>query len=134
VVLVQIPELMRYIFGPLPTAVCICQLWVKNVTFLNAMLFYDAIIVTNYIFIFWLKNPAAFKDDYWNIFLNKWVLGVSSISQLVFMLVPGNQPLNFFICTGLNPIIQLKNKINYTIVIVQVSILFMFYMCIFLRK
>ncbi len=118
--LVQIPELFRYTFGPLPSVVCICHLWIKNVTSFNGMLFYDGILLTNYIFIFRLKNPAAFQDDFWNNFLNKWILGCSSLSQLIYILMPGNQPLNFFLCSGIRPNIQSKTKINYISLIVLV--------------
>ncbi len=120
-VLVQIPELMRYIFGPLPIVVCIFHLWIKNVTFLIAMLFYDGILLTNYLFIFWLKNPSAFKDDFWNNFFNKWVICFGTVSQLIFLMMPGNQPLNFFLCSGMNPKIQYQTKVNYTMVFVQVG-------------
>lgn len=114
------PELLRYIVGPLPGIVCFCHLWLKNVVFSNGILIYDGIILTNYIFIFWLKNPAAFRDDFWNIFINSWIICFSFVTQLIFMWTPGNQPLNFFLCTGTYPNVNNPKKINYVLVIAQV--------------
>jgi hypothetical protein len=36
-----------------------------------------------YLFIFWLKNPAAFNDEFWGKFLNWSVVILSWISQVM---------------------------------------------------
>jgi hypothetical protein len=36
-------------------------------------LYFDLIILSRYVYIFHLKNPAAFDDDFWALFLNLWV-------------------------------------------------------------
>jgi hypothetical protein len=38
----------------------------KNVVSVQLMLFLDCIVFARYVYIFWLKNPAAFHDDFWN--------------------------------------------------------------------
>jgi hypothetical protein len=38
------------------------------------ILYYDAIVIFRYLFIFRLKNPAAFKEDFWSLFVFVWVL------------------------------------------------------------
>jgi hypothetical protein len=53
----------------------------------QGMLFLDCIMVTRYTFIFWLKNPAAFQDEFWSLFINLWVVGFSWIAQLVFEVI-----------------------------------------------
>jgi hypothetical protein len=35
-----------------------------------------------------LKNPAAFQDDFWNVFLNVWICGFAVITQFVVHQVP----------------------------------------------
>jgi len=67
------------------------------------VIFYDCIVLCRYIFIFWLKNPAAFKDDFWSAFLNLWVVLVSVLYNLAWALLPGNQPLPYYFCTGIDP-------------------------------
>ncbi len=38
----------------------------KNVVSVQLMLFLDCIVFARYVYIFWLKNPAGFHDDFWN--------------------------------------------------------------------
>jgi hypothetical protein len=56
-----------------------------------------------YIFIFWLKNPAAFHHEFWSSFLKVWVALVSCLAQFVFYLMLGEENQHFFICTGTYP-------------------------------
>ena len=42
------------------------QLTMKNVTSVAILLFFDCIVVARYVYIFHLRNPAAFQDDFWN--------------------------------------------------------------------
>jgi hypothetical protein len=88
-VFIQIPELIRYCFGPLPTFVCYLNLVIKNTLSIQLMLTFDAISILRYIFIFWLKNPYSFCDDFWTIFLNLWMFSLALISQIAFAILPG---------------------------------------------
>jgi hypothetical protein len=54
---------------------------------LNILLF--AMTFIRYIFIFWLKNPAAFHDDFWLLFINLWSILFGVVTQLPRALVPG---------------------------------------------
>ena len=62
----QIPELARYALGPLPESVCFFHFTMKNMTSVQLIVFFDCIIAARYVYIFWLKNPVAFKDEFWN--------------------------------------------------------------------
>jgi hypothetical protein len=97
---IQMIDMFRYIFGPLPHFVCVAQLHLKNAIFTQQMLFINGIIISRYIFIFWLKNPAAFQDDFWNLFSSVWIIGYSIISQIVSFKMPGRYTLYYYICTG----------------------------------
>ena len=86
---VQIPELIRYCYGPLPTFLCYLHLIIKSTLAIQLMLIFDAISILRYIFIFWLKNPYNFSDDFWNVFINLWISSFSLMTQIVFVILPG---------------------------------------------
>jgi hypothetical protein len=46
------------------------------------LLFFDGIILARYVYIFRLKNPAAFPDDFWHRFLNTWIFWFCTASQV----------------------------------------------------
>lgn len=66
-------------------------------------------ILTRYIFIFWLKNPSAFNDDFWFLFVNIWTVGFTFISDFSHLYLPGRQRMEFYICTGK---LKICNKIS----------------------
>ena len=79
--IIQIFEIVSYIVGPMPDFICLIEVLLRNAIPLQILLFMDGIAVTRYVFIFWLKNPAAFNDDFWSFFLNIWVVGYSLITE-----------------------------------------------------
>ncbi len=102
-ILVQIPEIFRYIFGPLNESFCLCHYFLKNMLSLQHILIFDSIAVIRYIFIFWMKNPLAFEDGFWNIFINVTIFIFSATSQFVFIFLPGRQPIAYYTCSGIDP-------------------------------
>ena len=48
-------------------------------------------------------NVLGCNDQFFNIFLNVWVFGVSFTMALLNNVVPGKMSLNFYICTGEDP-------------------------------
>ena len=74
---IQIPEIARYTHGPLPAFICSGQEIFRNVFVTSVILFVDATTAVRYAFIFWLKNPAAFYDDFWCSFISSWIYGFS---------------------------------------------------------
>ena len=60
---------LRFIVGPLPSAVCLFAFLIKRSLSSAVLIFLNAIIATRYVFIFWLQNPAAFNDDFWHFFI-----------------------------------------------------------------
>jgi formate/nitrite transporter FocA (FNT family) len=56
-----------------------------------------------YIYIFWLKNPAAFNDDFWSKFIIIWTHIAAIVSSGVYHFLTNNQPLEFYVCTGQDP-------------------------------
>ncbi len=73
-------------------------------------------MMTRYIFIFWLKNPAAFHNDFWSLFISMWVVAFSWVSQVVFDVMLGHDNYQIHICTGLSPLaIENESKLSKTI-------------------
>ena len=67
----------RYVFGPFPKFVCYFNVWLKFYITTHFLLLLDTVIVLRYIWIFWIKNPSSFKDEFWSTFmltLQSWVL------------------------------------------------------------
>jgi hypothetical protein len=79
----------RYAFGPLNATICFIELVIKNSIVTQMMLFLDGIIIGRYVFIFWLKNPMAFNDEFWDQFISIWIVSFASISQFIFVFMPG---------------------------------------------
>ena len=67
------------------------------------LLFFDAIIIVRYMYIFVLKNPAAFHDDFWYSFINIWIKSFSLIFQGAWHILAVRQPIGFYICCGRDP-------------------------------
>jgi len=100
---VQPIETARYIFGPLPKSLCLLHLMNKNVLNIQTLLFSDGVTVAHYFYIFSLKDPVRFKDDFWHILINIWVISFAFLTQSVYVYLPGHQPISFYLCTGTNP-------------------------------
>ena len=78
-VLVQAPDMVFYLYQPFPELYCLFNIVCRNVFVIQILLFFDAIIIFKYISIFWLKNPLNFKDDFWCVFTNVWVVIFRSV-------------------------------------------------------
>jgi len=100
---VQVLYIFRFAYGPLPAMVCFVLCLTKRVIINYALLMLDLISLIRYIFIYWLKNPAAFKDEFWCVFLNLWCILISISFQIVRATVPGNHLVEYSMCTGNDP-------------------------------
>lgn len=127
---IQIPEIYRYINGPIPSTICLFHIFLKNVLAIHLTLVTTVITFLRFMFIFVLKNPGKFPDDFWIILINLWIIGFATISQTVFHLQAGREPINYYLCSGIRPPPNDKQKFNVTVncsilfsLIVQVAIL-----------
>ena len=76
-ILIQFPEVLRLVYGPLSTGFCFFSTIIRAACIMEMFLFYNCIAMTRCIYIFYLKNPAAFNDDFWYRFLSIWIRGCS---------------------------------------------------------
>ena len=93
----------RFIYGPLPASACVWLYILRIAIIIQGFLFLNAIIITRYMLIFWLQNPAAFQDKFWILFINVWAKVISFLLPIIRTYVPGNQLLEYYICTGQDP-------------------------------
>ncbi len=55
-------------------------------------------------------------------FMNIWIISMSFLSQLVFNILPGRQPLEFHLCAGTDPVLE-SNEIKVNIILFAVYFL-----------
>ena len=101
-------DILRYLLGPRPPSLCFLQIWVKFSITSVFLLLYDAIILTKYILIFWLKNPGAVNDDFWCTFINVWVYVASFLYDGTRLILPGRLSASYYMCTGTSPASDLE--------------------------
>ena len=65
-------------------------------------LYMDARLLTRYLFIFWLKNPAAFKDDFWIRFSFVWVQITSVLYELMKQIFARKLATPYYFCIGVD--------------------------------
>ena len=76
----------------------------------QVLLLFDGMFVTRFIFIFQIKNPAKFHDNFWNLFINLWILYFSFVYQFSWSFLPGSQPVIYYFCTGEDPNLPLQQQ------------------------
>ena len=102
-ILVFSVDVFRYLSGPLPSSLCFFMVVAKNAIKTQGLLLYDAIHITRYVFIFWLKNPGAVKDDFWGVFLSMWIAGLSFLPNIVIYSLPIKKPMYYYVCADIDP-------------------------------
>ena len=70
---------------------------------IHGLLLLDFIAIARYIFIFWLKNPAGFNDEFWSTLINLWTLLATALLQFTQIFLPGKDYPDIWICSGENP-------------------------------
>ena len=96
-------EGINFLIGGLPGFICFGQVVMKNSYKTQFLLFFDSSIWVQYLFIFWVKNPAAVNDDFWSYFVSIWIAGFSLLFNFAKFHVPHRQPINYYICSACLP-------------------------------
>lgn len=97
------PDIVKYFLGPLPKMVCTSMLTLRLAIITQAHVYMDSVLISRCVFIFWLKNPLGFQDEFWATFIRRWAWLYSIISQLIVDLSPGKERAYFYFCTGIKP-------------------------------
>ena len=96
-------DIFRFVYGPLPRPVCLTLRIVKSAMFLQIFIYFDLIVISRYVYIFLLKNPTGFNDDFWALFLNIWVVMGCLLTKGAYHLVVPHQIITFYFCCGADP-------------------------------
>ena len=121
--IIQTTEIIRFCIGPLPEWFCFLKTLLRNAYVTQVFLYFDTIALTRYLFIFWLKNPAAFHSDFWILFLNIWIRGASLIFNGVWSIKSEHQIISFYVCSGIDPTEDFKVPLKLYAVIELGSII-----------
>ena len=103
IIVVFIPDGIRYLTGPLDPTFCDVHNFLKNFFCIAVLLTLDCIIILRYVFIFKLSNFAVIKDDLIAGFLQITILVMSFWMALVKRASIGRMPLNYYMCSGKDP-------------------------------
>ena len=105
------------------------ELWCYTVELLRKQLttqfflFLNAITITRYVYIFCLKNPAAFKDDFLCMVINASSILFSCLFEFTRTFLPGRQGIGFYACTGQDPTNDMKLRVRFSGVVEMTSVL-----------
>ena len=100
VILGQVPQIVIYTFGPLPHIFCNIFTVIRHSILCSILMYIDAIIVFRYVYIFKLKNPTAFRDDFWCLLVSVWIHLAGLILMATLNILENFQSLPNLICTG----------------------------------
>ncbi len=109
----QTLEIVTFLFAPLPAHFCLFTRIVRSSVFIELLLFFDLITLTRYFYIFWLKNPTGFNDEFWANYFHIWVKMFSIIFMSTFHIVSIHQSFNYYICSGQDPTTAILNRPRY---------------------
>ena len=103
ILFVFIPEGIRYMMGPLDAGFCDVHNILKNFFSSCILITMDCIIFLRYIFIFRWSNFMVINDDFIVRFVQLSILLLGFWIAAVKRISVGKMPLNYFLCTGINP-------------------------------
>jgi hypothetical protein len=69
-------------------------------------LFFDASDLVQYVFIFWVKNPAAVNEDFWSHLVSLWIAGFSFVFNFTYFFITKRLPTNYYICIARLPVLD----------------------------
>ena len=97
---VQVSTMARILLGPFSHTCCFWFYVLRRALITRVFLLIDAITITRYIFIFWLKNPGAFNDEFWMRYVNLWTTWFCIMIPFVQAFFPNQKLMIYNICIG----------------------------------
>ena len=105
----------RSIFGPLPKSYCYFKMALRDMYYLEMLMHLNAIVLAQYGFVFWLKNPMAFEHEFWCRFIKVSMrLGLVLI-KLTDKFVNRETNINYCVCAGVDPSTELYSDSRWEI-------------------
>ena len=115
IIFVTFLEWLGFILSPAPKTLCWVHFVIKHSIITKVFLLHTGLIIARYMCIFFLKNPAAFNDEFWCRFIHIWINAFSFLLHFTQAYLPGKQLISYYICSGVNPAIDslLPPRFNY---------------------
>ena len=85
---IHLLDTINYFGGNFTTSFCSFVSLFRNLIKTNGLLLLNSTIVSKYVSIFWLKNPASVEDEFWSLFVCIWSVGFSCIYNFVLNSLP----------------------------------------------
>jgi len=128
----QIIAIANFSHLPLNNYTKLINIVLRQTITIRHLMLLNAVILTRYIFICWLKNPIVFNDEFWTKFINHWIIGFSCIVSFIGAILQDleNTCLNEFID-------RLEQNVSYNtlkLVLCSMSIHIILYIRIALYK
>jgi hypothetical protein len=101
--LIYIPDGVRFFYGPFGEIYCDFHVGLRNILWICVLLTLDCILILRYAFIVQLKNFAVISDDVLAKIFNLSILLVAIWASFAKRITPGNPPLNYYLCCGIDP-------------------------------
>ena len=95
---VQVIILIRFLYRPFNYSTCFWYVLSRRTLTSVSIMFLNAITLSRYIFIFWLKNPAIFNDDFWSRMASLWIVGFCFLVKFVYGFLLGSDNVGFGSC------------------------------------
>ncbi len=113
-VLVQPWTLFRYIFGPINISIiCTLDVLIRNATLVYMNIIQNAIFIIQYVCLFHVKNPTALHEGFWQIFINICAFLYAFLTQLIYNVMPGKNPINYYLCIGQFPLVLNRQSVKF---------------------
>ena len=96
-------DTLVFLLAPFSNYSCWAMAFVRLTIISNIVTFLNFIVLSKYIFIFWMKNPGSVQDDFWTVFISMWTFVFSFIISLVKILIPRKGIIFLYICLNSDP-------------------------------
>jgi len=103
------PMILRYLVEEAPVVFCEYVFFLQRSFLLHNVLRILEFIIVRYICVFQSKNLTVIQEDFWNFFLDIWIVGFSFIAYFVVCKITIKRPMDFYFCLGK---VQKKSQAN----------------------
>lgn len=112
---IELIHIVLYSWGPLHSSLCNLSLILQGTFGLQAFLLMNAVMIVRYLFTFHVKNPTAAQHDFWTMLITTWTFLLAFFVQTIFVLWPGMNPAQFYVCIGsmTESLMMSKPKMNH---------------------
>ena len=79
---------------------CHIMIFMRQFFITEVVMLMTGLALVRYCFIFHLKNPSAFLDDFWHLFINLWIIGFNIVAQCASLPFQYKDVSAYQVCVG----------------------------------